>query len=544
MADDQQASLIGKLVGRYRIEKRLGSGGMGEVYLARQLEIGSRVAIKVMAKGRKTDSEGAKRMFAEARAVNLVQHDRIVNVLDMTRIDGRPALIMEHLRGVSLDRLLASGPLPPRSIVELSIDILDALDAVHAQEIFHRDLKPGNVFVSPEGRATLLDFGLAKMADDLLGTVIQTQVGIVMGTVPYMAPEQARGEPFTAASDLYAVGLLLYEGATAKRPFRGHSIPELMREHEQGPARPQRVDASVPETLDNFIMDALATDPSDRFPSAGAMKLALMELASQLPQASLRKRIDRFREASAVFVGVQPEFSNLVTKPDKRPSKPPKREAPQAADDLPHTSPRSVSRLWMIAAIGSSAVAVAAIVMAALFWSTLRDRDAELAAPPVSESPPAASGLPSIHEWSLEAPATEVSTKPIPERPPTQPPKRPSTQPPKRPTTQPKPTAPRQELNGDLKDPFGQSRNERAEEYLAEAKRAMTRSPDDARRAVHRAVALGGRGDRFFSVLAEAQCRSKKLASFRAALGKLSEPARKRAQRTCERLWPAAFSIE
>ncbi|MBT8495274.1 MAG: serine/threonine protein kinase, partial [Deltaproteobacteria bacterium] len=197
--------LIGTMVQRYRLSRLLGAGGMGRVYEAEHPEVGARVAVKVLTS---EEQDSVARFFAEARAVNLIRHEGIVDILDLTHLpDGRPCIIMEYLEGASLQVLLSGGAMGLGTTCRLTIQILDALGAAHEHGILHRDLKPDNIFVSPSGRATLVDFGVAKLSS---GTTVRTEAGIVVGTVPYMSPEQAMDEPLDPRSDLFSIGVVLY----------------------------------------------------------------------------------------------------------------------------------------------------------------------------------------------------------------------------------------------------------------------------------------------------------------------------------------------
>src|SRR5690242_5111020 len=204
--------LVGTTVGAYRVARLLGVGGMGRVYKGVQPQIGSRVAIKVLSRECADRPELVERFFSEARAVNLIRHEAIVNVLDLASLpDGRPYIIMEYLDGAPLAAAIESvshgGPLPLGSIARLAVEVLDALGAAHAKGIVHRDLKPDNLFVTPSGRPKILDFGIAKLQPELGGSA--TRTGALLGTPHYMAPEQAAGRAIDHRTDLYAIGVIL-----------------------------------------------------------------------------------------------------------------------------------------------------------------------------------------------------------------------------------------------------------------------------------------------------------------------------------------------
>ncbi len=226
--------LIGSQIGAYRIESLLGIGGMGRVYKAVHPKIGSRVAIKVLSRECSDRRDLVERFFAEAKAVNVVAHENIVNVLDLAVLpDGRPYIVMEYLDGAPLSSLISQarseGPMPIGAVVRLAVEVLDALSAAHAKGIIHRDLKPDNIYVSPAGRGKVLDFGIAKLHPELGGSA--THTGSLLGTPQYMSPEQAAGRPVDARADLYSMGVILFECVTLQKPFLGDSLFDLLKKH-------------------------------------------------------------------------------------------------------------------------------------------------------------------------------------------------------------------------------------------------------------------------------------------------------------------------
>src|SRR5678815_1937666 len=210
LADRGEDQLIGTTVGPYRVARLLGVGGMGRVYKGVHPQIGSRVAIKVLSRECSDRRDLVERFFSEAKAVNLIRHESIVNVLDLSTLpDGRPYIVMEYLDGAPLSDIIAKhGPLPLGGLARLAAEVLDALGAAHAKGIVHRDLKPDNIFVAPSGRPKVLDFGIAKLLPELGGTY--TQTGSLLGTPHYMAPEQALGKPVDFRTDIYAMGVIIY----------------------------------------------------------------------------------------------------------------------------------------------------------------------------------------------------------------------------------------------------------------------------------------------------------------------------------------------
>lgn len=275
-------ALIGLTVGPYRIASLLGVGGMGRVYKAVNPAIGSRVAIKVLNQECASSTELVERFFAEARAVNVIRHENIVNVLDLATLpDNRPYIVMEYLDGSALSAIIdANAKLPLGSFIRIVTEVLDALDAAHAKSIVHRDLKPDNIFVSPNGRAKVLDFGIAKLMPADSGRSGETRAGSLLGTPHYMAPEQAQSRPVDARADIYAAGVILFEGTSGRKPFSADSLFELLRMHIEAPPPSLRgLRSEIPLALEATILKALAKDPNHR-------QQSVRELAEELSHAT------------------------------------------------------------------------------------------------------------------------------------------------------------------------------------------------------------------------------------------------------------------
>ncbi len=279
--------LLGTTIGAYRVARLLGIGGMGRVYKGVHPTIGSRVAIKVLSRECSDRRDLVERFFAEAKAVNLIRHESIVDVLDLAHLpDGRPYLVMEFLDGSSLSAIIEQAkrggmPLPIGGVARLAAEVLDALGAAHAKGIVHRDLKPDNVYVTPSGRPKVLDFGIAKLTDTTTGS--STRTGSLLGTPHYMAPEQAAGRPVDHRADLYAIGVILFECFTGRKPFNAEALFDLLRMHvEAPPPSPRQLRPDLPPELEHVIMVALAKQPDQRFANAQAMSMALQQATSQL----------------------------------------------------------------------------------------------------------------------------------------------------------------------------------------------------------------------------------------------------------------------
>jgi serine/threonine protein kinase len=289
LAEIGEDVLLGTTIGAYRVARLLGIGGMGRVYKGVHPTIGSRVAIKVLSRECTDRRDLVERFFAEARAVNLIRHESIVNVLDLAMLpDGRPYIIMEYLDGAPLAAIvehaqLHQHQLPLGGLARLAVEVLDALGAAHAKGIVHRDLKPDNVFVAPSGRPKVLDFGIARFTDQG-GSGSATRTGSLLGTPHYMSPEQAAGRPVDHRADLYAMGVILFECATGRKPFAAESLFELLRKHVEEPApSPRLFRPEIDAGLEEVILCALAKSPDERFATAQAMSLALQQATAHLP---------------------------------------------------------------------------------------------------------------------------------------------------------------------------------------------------------------------------------------------------------------------
>ncbi len=287
-ADGSADRLLGQLVGRYRVARMIGKGGMGEVYLGVQPEIGSRVAIKVLPPERAENHTLVDRFFAEARAVNLIRHEGIVNVLDLSTLpDGRPFIVMEFLEGAPLSSVIARGPIPLGTLANLAIDVAGALGAAHGAGIIHRDLKPDNVFVTAIGRPKVLDFGIAKLRPELGAGDVATQTGALLGTPHYMSSEQALGRAVDHRSDIYSLGVILFEAATGQRPFDSDSLFELLKHHVETPApSPLSLKPDMPPAYAAVILRTLEKDPDARFQSADELGHALHDAARALDESA------------------------------------------------------------------------------------------------------------------------------------------------------------------------------------------------------------------------------------------------------------------
>ena len=271
----------GYVVGEYRVERVIGRGGMGVVYSGVQPVIEKRVAIKVLNSELSGDPALVRRFLDEARAVNRIRHPNIIDIFSFGQLaDGRQYFVMEYLEGHTLDDRLQSRDLPVTELPPLLAQICDALDAAHGEHIVHRDLKPENIWIVAPRRgrpfAKLLDFGIAKLL--ATGEQTTTQAGVLMGTPQYMSPEQCHGRAVDHRTDIYAMGVLLYQMYTGQLPFRGEGFAEILtKQLTQIPERPS-THVSLPQALDVLIMRCLAKDPADRPQSARELGEALAQI--------------------------------------------------------------------------------------------------------------------------------------------------------------------------------------------------------------------------------------------------------------------------
>jgi eukaryotic-like serine/threonine-protein kinase len=255
---------------RYRVLQRLGSGGMADVWLADDTHLQRRVALKVLHRRFAQDREFVERFRREAEAAAGLQHPNIVAVFDRGEFEGTYYIAMQYVEGPTLKALIDAG-LTPEQSVTLIRQVLEAARFAHRNGVVHRDLKPQNVIVDPDGKAVVTDFGIARA-----GVSEITQTGSVMGTPHYLSPEQAQGQDVTAVSDLYSIGVILYEALTARVPFEGESaVAVAMKQVSQVPQRPSSINPQVSPALDAAVMRALEKDPGQRFQSADAFIAAL-----------------------------------------------------------------------------------------------------------------------------------------------------------------------------------------------------------------------------------------------------------------------------
>src|SRR5688572_19193976 len=275
-------------LGRYEIRSKIGEGGMGEVYRARDTQLGRDVAIKVIPSSVAVDKDRLRRFEQEACAAGALNHPNILVVHDIATHDGSPYVVSELLEGQTLRKRIAGTPLNQRRAIEYALQITNGLAAAHEKGIIHRDLKPDNIFITNDGRLKILDFGLAKLTQ-LDGNQAQTDVptkrvdtnpGVVMGTVGYMSPEQLKGRPVDQRSDIFSFGAILYEMLSGRRAFHGESPAEAMSAIlKEDPPELSDTNKTVSPSLERLVNYCLEKNPQARFHSARDVAFALESLA-------------------------------------------------------------------------------------------------------------------------------------------------------------------------------------------------------------------------------------------------------------------------
>ena len=279
--------MIGQKLSHYLIIEQIGAGGMGVVYRAHDEQLDRDVAIKVLPPRTLGDETPRRRFRQEALSLAKLNHPNIATVHEFNSQDGTDFLVTEYIPGITLNHKIAGGPLPAEETIALGLQLAQGLAAAHEQGIVHRDLKPSNLRLTSDGRLKILDFGLARLmphASDLGVTATLTQSREVTGTLPYMAPEQLRGEPADARTDLWAAGAVLYEMATGKRPFQGDTNPLLINSIlNQKPETPCKLKKGIPVELENVILKALNKAPARRYQTARQLGLDLGVMRAVAP---------------------------------------------------------------------------------------------------------------------------------------------------------------------------------------------------------------------------------------------------------------------
>ena len=306
--------MIGETISHYRILGKLGGGGMGVVYEAEDTRLGRHVALKFIPDNLVGDKKSLDRFEREARAASQLNHPNICIIHGIEDNNGHPFIVMEKLEGQSLKQMIHGKPVDMDLVLDIGVQVAEALTASHAKGVIHRDIKPANIFLTTTGQAKVLDFGLAKLtAEAKLATATDTgieesltAVGVIPGTAVYMAPEQARSEALDARSDLFSFGVVLYEMATGKKPFSGTNIvTTLDAVLHQKPTPPRSLNPAIPSELENIIGRAMEKDKAKRYQNAAEMKADLQHLRreseSGLTRTAAARVVKPLRVATQTF---------------------------------------------------------------------------------------------------------------------------------------------------------------------------------------------------------------------------------------------------
>ncbi len=266
---------VGQLVSRYRLSEKLGEGGMGAVYLAEDMRLGRPVALKFIGEALLKEKSSRNRLVREAKAAAAIDHPNVASVYEIDEVEGQPFIAMAYVKGQSLEDRIAEGPLEIRDALNITCQLADGLQAAHQQGIVHRDLKPANVILEEGGRVRIIDFGLAQLSD----VSRLTQTSSPLGTANYVSPEQMNGEVVDQRTDIWSLGVILYELTTGRKPFQAeHREAVYYALAHKTPEPMSRWRAGIPEELERIVFKCLEKQPAHRYPDAAALKADLLAI--------------------------------------------------------------------------------------------------------------------------------------------------------------------------------------------------------------------------------------------------------------------------
>ncbi len=365
--------MIGRVISHYRVVEQIGAGGMGVVYKAEDTRLGRHLALKFLPAEASQDRIALERFQREARAASSFNHPAICTIYDIGEFEGRQFIAMELLDGQPLDQFIAGKPLPINRVIDLGVQIADALDAAHAQGIMHRDIKPANIFITTRGSAKVLDFGLAKLAPTSRDTfggaggaaptvadVLLTTGGLAIGTVAYMSPEQARGEDLDQRSDLFSFGVVLHEMATGKQAFQGNTTAVVFDAIlNRMPPPVASLNPEVPPELERIIDKAIEKDRTLRYQSAADMRSDLQRLKRDRDSGRgvMASGATNASGQAGTTSGVRPVTGAWPTPPTPAKPQTPATATPAAAGEPPHVTGMSSTAVNPAAAAAAASSA-------------------------------------------------------------------------------------------------------------------------------------------------------------------------------------------